>query len=125
MISGIGVDSVEVRRVKKAAKRWGRDLLDRLFTGAELKYCLKHADPYPSLAARFAAKEAVLKALDAPNMWRWRDMEVSRAESGRPSVVLKGAAAAFVRRRGVRRLHVTLTHDESRATAMVVAEAVR
>jgi len=125
MVSGIGVDSVEVERIKRAAKRWGSDLLERLFTKPELKYCLKHANPYPSLAARFAAKEAVLKALDAPNLWRWRDMEVRRAESGRPSVILSGAAAAFVRRRKVRRLHVSLTHDAGRATAMVVAEGGR
>jgi holo-[acyl-carrier protein] synthase len=121
MVSGLGVDSVQVARIRKAAKRWGRAFLARLFTDAELDYCFSHADPYPSLAARFAAKEACLKALNAKAAWTWRDMEVRRAESGKPSIALRRAASAFARRRRVRRLEISLTHDADRATAVVLA----
>lgn len=121
MIAGVGIDSMQVDRMRKAASRWGRGFLERLFTKAELKYCFSHANPYPSLAARFAAKEAVLKALDARNLWKWRDMEVKRTRSGKPMVTLKGRAAAYARRHRVRTFHVSLTHDAERATAIVLA----
>lgn len=121
MITGLGVDSVEVKRFRKAAKRWGQEFLHRLFTDRELEYCFSHANPYPSLAARFAAKEAVLKALDARALWKWHDMEVERAESGHPSVVLKGAAARFAKRRKAKTFHISITHDADRATAVVIA----
>lgn len=120
-VTGVGIDSVQVKRFARASKRFGRGFLGRLFTPRELDYCLAHADPYPSLAVRFAAKEAVLKALDARNLWRWKDMEVRRGASGRPDVSLTGKAAAFARRRRVRGFRVSLTHDTERATAFVVA----
>lgn len=122
MIAGLGVDSVEVKRFRGVAARRGRPFLRRLFTPAELAYCLGHRDAYPRLAARFAAKEALLKSLDAKGGWKWRDMEVRRAESGKPSIALAGRAAAYARRRKVRVFHLSLTHDSGRATAMVVAE---
>lgn len=125
MIAGVGIDSVQVDRIRKAAKRWGRNFLKRLFTDAELKYCFSHANPYPSLAARFAAKEALIKALDVKAMWKWRDMEVMRARSGRPSIAMRGAAAKFTKRRRLGALHISMTHDADRATAIVLAEAGR
>ena len=121
MISGIGVDSVQVERLRQAVERWGRDFLDRLFTARELEYCLSHANPYPRLSARFAAKEAALKALHSRGGWKWRDMEVERAESGKPSIVLTGEAKAWADARGAGELQVSLTHDDDRATAVVVA----
>jgi holo-[acyl-carrier protein] synthase len=121
MILGVGIDSVQVERVRRATKRWGKGFLKRLFTEAELKYCFSHANPYPSLAARFAAKEALLKALGKPYQWKWHHMEVERADSGKPSFKLKAKAAAFARRRRVRSFHVSLTHDAERATAVVLA----
>jgi len=121
VISGVGIDSVKVDRIRRAAKRWGEEFLGRLFTESELDYCLSHVNPYPSLAARFAAKEAVLKSLDARGLWEWRDMEVRRAESGKPLVTLKGRAAAFACQRKVRAFHISLTHDADRAIAIVLA----
>ncbi len=121
MISGLGVDSVEVDRIRKASKRWGKAFLRRLFTDREIKYCFSHANPYPSLAARFAAKEALIKALDAKALWKWKDMEVKRAGSGRPSVSLTGAALKFARKRKAGHFHISLTHDATRATAVVLA----
>jgi holo-[acyl-carrier protein] synthase len=122
-IAGLGIDSVEVGRFRRVAARRGKAFLRRLFTAGELKYCLGHADPIPRLAARFAAKEALLKSLDAKGDWTWRDMEVRRAESGKPTLVLARRAAAFARRRRIRSFHVSLTHDAGRATAIVLAES--
>lgn len=122
MIAGVGIDSVQVGRFSAAAKRRGRAFLRRLFTPAELDYCLGHRDAYPRLAARFAAKEALLKSLGTHGDWKWRDMEVRRAESGKPRIALAGRAAAFARRRNVRSFHLSLTHDAGRATAFVLAE---
>ncbi len=121
MILGIGIDSIQVARIRRAAKRWGKGFLRRLFTEAELEYCFSHANPYPSLAARFAAKEALLKALGEPYRWKWHHMEVRRADSGKPSLNLKSKAASFARRRKVGSFHVSLTHDSERATAVVLA----
>lgn len=121
MIVGVGIDSVEVDRIRKAEQRWGRNFLKRLFTDAELTYCLSHANPYPSLAARFAAKEALIKALDVKALWKWRNMEVMRAKSGRPSISLTGPALRFARKQRVTSFHVSLTHDRDRATAVVMA----
>lgn len=121
MIAGLGIDSVQVDRMKKAAKRWGKDFLKRLFTEHELTYCFSHANPYPSLAARFAAKEALLKALDAKALWKWKDMEVKRLPSGRPTVLLTGAAKRFAMKKKVRDFQISLTHDSGRATAVVLA----
>ncbi|MEK7474592.1 MAG: holo-ACP synthase [Candidatus Coatesbacteria bacterium] len=121
MISGLGVDSVEVGRFRKVAKRWGKPFLRRLFTARELDYCFSHANPYPSLAARFAAKEAVLKALDARALWKWHDMEVRRAESGHPSIALTGAAAKHAKRKKAKSFLISITHDAERATAVVLA----
>jgi holo-[acyl-carrier protein] synthase len=121
MIKGLGIDSVQVNRIRKAARRWGRSFLKRLFTDREIAYCMKHANPYPSLAARFAAKEALIKALDAKALWKWRNMEVMRSSSGKPEISLTGPARAFAKRRSVRAFRVSLTHDADRATAVVLA----
>ena len=121
MIAGLGVDSVQVTRIRKAARRWGKGFLQRLFTKRELEYCFGHANPYPSLAARFAAKEALIKALDAKALWKWKDMEVMRADSGKPSVSLTGAAKRFASRKKVKDFRISLTHDADRATAVVMA----
>ncbi len=120
-VSGIGIDSVQVDRLRRAIARWGREFLERLFTEEELRYCFTHADPLPSLAARFAAKEAMLKALHVRGGWKWREMEVERAESGKPSVALRGGAASFATTKGSSGFHISLTHDSDRAPAVVVA----
>ena len=121
MISGLGIDSVQVDRIRKAAKRWGTSFLKRLFTDREIAYCLGHKNPYPSLAARFAAKEALIKALDAKALWKWRNMEVMRAASGKPTISLTGEATKYARKRSVKSFQVSLTHDADRATAVVLA----
>lgn len=124
MILGLGLDSIEIKRVRAAYERFGGRFLDRLFTDVEKTYCLRHNDPVPSLAARFAAKEAAVKAFAEGfgGRWCWRDMEVAREKSGRPKLVLNGIFRELADRRGVRRIHLTLSHDRDKALAIVVLE---
>ncbi len=117
MIVGVGIDVVDVGRLARALTRTPR-LCDRLFTPGELLSTRPE-----SLAARFAAKEAVAKALGAPGGLRWRDAEVVSAPSGRPSLRLHGGVAQEARAQGIGRWHLSLSHDAGIATAVVVAES--
>jgi holo-[acyl-carrier protein] synthase len=124
MILGLGMDVVEIARMARIlAGPEGRTerFLARVFTPAERAYCDARQDRAGRYAARFAAKEAALKALGAPAGVRWTDLEVVRAE-GAPSVVLAGTAAEAARRLGVARLHVTITHDAGVSAATVILE---
>lgn len=121
-VRGVGVDAVEVERFRRVLGR-RPGLAERLFTDAERAYAAKAADPGPRLAVRFAAKEAVLKALGVGiGAASFRDVEVVRADSGLPSLVLTGSAATLADGRGVRRWHLSLTHTAALAVASVVAE---
>ncbi|HUG38959.1 MAG TPA: holo-ACP synthase [Longimicrobiales bacterium] len=124
MVVGIGLDLLTVERMRGFRERRGERGLARLFTEAELRYCLGMADPAPSLAARFAAKEAFFKAVALG--WGaggdWRDVEVSRGARGAPSLGVSGRAAEAARSRGARGFHVSLTHTAETAAAMVVLE---
>jgi holo-[acyl-carrier protein] synthase len=125
MVLGTGLDLVSNSRFKKFVERRGERGLKRLFTEGELQYCLALADPTPSLAARFAAKEAFFKALGTgmgPG-GDWRDVEVVRLASGRPLLMLHGRAAAVAHELQVRTIHVSLTHTDQTAGAFVVLEA--
>ena len=129
MIVGLGLDLVEVARLERlleghASPARARRFLDRCFTVREQAYCEARRDRATRYAARFAAKEAVVKALGAPAGLRWTDIEVSRAE-GMPSVRLGGAAERVARALGVDALHLTLTHDGGVAAAAVVLESRR
>ena len=116
MIVGIGVDLVEIARLDQALRRTPA-LAARLFTEGE-----RDAPP-ASLAGCFAAKEAVAKALGAPPGLRWADVEVVHDQAGRPGLTVRGTVADAARGLGVRRWHVSLTHDGGVSVAFVVAEA--
>lgn len=116
MIVGVGVDVVEVARLARSLERTPA-LLGRLFTEAE-----QRVEKIESLAARFAAKEAVAKVLGAPGL-PWVEAEVVPEESGKPTLVLHGEAAAYATKLGISRWHVSLSHDGGVATAFVVAES--
>jgi len=121
-VRGLGVDVVEVERLRRALARRPR-LADRLFTDEERAYAGRAADPGPSLAARFAAKEAVAKALGVGiGALSWREVEVVRQPSGAPGLMLAGRAAALSARRGVHRWHLSLSHTAHLAVAAAVAE---
>ncbi|MEU8265962.1 holo-ACP synthase [Sphaerisporangium sp. NPDC049002] len=115
MIVGIGVDLVDIARLEAALERTPA-LLDRLFTDAE------RGLPVASLAARFAAKEAVAKALGAPPGLGHREAEVTTAAGGRPGLQVSGRAAEVAAELGVRRWHLSLSHDGGFAVAYVIAE---
>jgi len=121
---GTGIDAVETRRIAELLERWGDRFPARAFTEAERAYCdRKKRGRAECYAARWAAKEASFKALGGgPGTKRWRDYEVARDSGGRPSVLLHGAAADAAQALGVRRLHLSLTHDGGVAVAFVVAE---
>jgi len=116
VIVGIGVDLVDIARLEQALRRTP-GLAERLFTEGE------RARPPASLAACFAAKEAVAKALGAPAGLRWADVEVGHDKAGRPGLTVRGTVADAAGRLGVRRWHVSLTHDGGVSVAFVVAEA--
>ncbi|HEV7935530.1 MAG TPA: holo-ACP synthase [Actinomadura sp.] len=115
MIVGVGIDVVDVGRFEQSLERTPR-LRIRLFTETERELLPR------SLAARFAAKEAVAKALGAPPGLLWTDVEVRKAEGGRPILHVEGTVAEAARRHGVTHWHLSLSHDAGVAMAVVVAE---
>lgn len=123
-IVGIGVDVLEVARVAEARARFGDRFLERVFTAAERAYCLARVDWACALAGRFAAKEAVYKALSpaAPQGMSFRDIEVE-ADGGRPRVALAGEAAALAAARGITKVHVTISHEKQYAVAFAIASS--
>jgi holo-[acyl-carrier protein] synthase len=124
VIVGLGIDVVEVARIRRILAgpvEIARRFLARCFTDEERRYCDAFRDRAARYAARFAAKEAASKALGAPAGIGWREVEVVRADGG-PSIVLSGAAAAAAARLGATRWLVSLTHDGGIAAATVVIE---
>ena len=118
---GIGVDLVEIERFRIALARTP-GLIARVFTDDEREYALRKRDPTERFAVRFAAKEAIMKAMGVGlGAVRLRDLEVVRADSGRPSVVLHGTAAEMAIAQGIVEWKITLTHTARTAEAIVVA----
>ncbi len=124
MIIGIGIDIVDIRRIKDAEKRWGRRFLDRVFTEREIKYAMLHKSPHSRLAARFAAKEAMTKALGTgfTGGITWKDIEVLNKDSGRPEIILHGKVREIAESMEVREIHLSISHDGDYAVAQVVVE---
>lgn len=124
MIVGTGIDIAEVPRVAEAIARFGRRFIDRIFTEAEIRYCESKANRVERFAARFAAKEAGMKALGTG--WnhgvRWRDVEVQRQPGGRPTLAFHGKAAEFATKMGVTNIALSLTHTADQAMAQVILE---
>jgi holo-[acyl-carrier protein] synthase len=124
MIVGSGIDIAEVRRVRHAIERFGDRFLCRIFTAGEIRYCDSKANRVERYAARFAAKEAAMKALGTG--WshgvRWRDCEVVRMPGGRPNMSFHGKAAEFASRLGVRNVALSLSHTAEQAIAQVILE---
>ncbi len=125
MIVGTGVDIVEVPRIAQAIERYGDRFLRRIFTEGEIQYCESKANRSERYAARFAAKEAAMKALGTG--WnhgvRWRDVEVRREPGGRPTVAFHGKAAEFAERLGAKHVALSLSHTAEQAIAHVILES--
>lgn len=123
MVRGIGLDVVAVSRFAGMIERHGDRLLDKLFTAGERAYCQRYAQPAQHYAVRFAAKEAILKALGVPRGLRWHELEVVSDASRMPRVQLHGAALESARALGIEELWISLTHErDGVAAAVVVAE---
>ena len=124
MTQAVGMDCVEIARIEASWKEHGERFLQRIFLPAEIQYVLSHANPAIPLAARFAAKEAVSKALGTGigQQVNWLDIEVVRQESGKPEVVLHGGALALMKKMGAGKILLSLTHtrDLAMATAILV-----
>jgi holo-[acyl-carrier protein] synthase len=125
MIVGTGIDIVEVPRVAAALERYGRRFLERIFTAEEMRYCDSKANRVERYAARFAAKEAAMKAIGTG--WRhgvrWRDFEVQRAPGSRPTLAFSGKAAEFAAQLGMARAALSLSHTSAEAIAQVILES--
>lgn len=123
-VVGLGTDLVDVDRFRRACARRGDRFVERLFSEAERDYARMHRDPVPRLAARFAAKEAVMKALGVGlGDLAFRDVEVVRASNGAPGLALTGRAAALADARDVQRWQLSLSHTGTTAIAVALALA--
>lgn len=124
MIVGTGIDIAEVPRIREAIERHGERFLKRVFTEGEIQYCESKANRVERYAARFAAKEAGMKAIGTG--WnhgvRWRDIEVARKPGGRPTLMLHGKAEEFAAKLGATNIALSLTHTAEQAFAQVILE---
>ncbi len=125
MIVGTGIDIAEVPRIAASIERFGDRFLRRVFTEGEIRYCESKANRAERYAARFAAKEAAMKALGTGwnNGVRWRDVEVCRQPGGRPTITFHGTAAEFAAKLGAARVALSLTHTAELAMAQVILES--
>jgi holo-[acyl-carrier protein] synthase len=124
MIVGTGIDIAEVPRIAASIARFGERFLHRIFTEGEIRYCDAKANRVERYAARFAAKEAAMKAIGTG--WNhgvtWRDVEVSRLPGGRPTITFHGKAAEFAAKLGAKHVALSLTHTAEHAIAQVILE---
>jgi holo-[acyl-carrier protein] synthase len=125
MIVGTGVDIAEVARIRESVERFGERFLRRVFTEGEIQYCERKANRFESYAARFAAKEAAMKALGTG--WnhgiRWRDVEVVRPKGQRPTLQFHGLAAELAQKMGAKNIALSITHTSEQALANVILES--
>jgi holo-[acyl-carrier protein] synthase len=124
VIVGTGVDITEVSRIAHVIERFGERFLRRVFTDAEIAYCRSKHNATERFAARFAAKEAAMKAIGTGlrHGITWHDCEVGREPGGRPTIRYRGRAAEFAAKLGAKRAHLSITHTEDSALAWVILE---
>jgi len=123
VLVGIGADIVSAARIEQVERRWGSRFLNRVYTPGEQARCARRADRSLCLAGRFAAKEAVLKALGTGRSGvGFNEVEILNDASGCPRVLLRGRAARVAEARGVQRLHLSIAHDGDAVVAFAVAE---
>jgi holo-[acyl-carrier protein] synthase len=124
MILGVGIDLIEVDRIRGSVERFGERFLKRILRPAEIAYCQTFRNPAPNYAARFAAKEAISKAFGTGigRQLSWLDMEVAHRESGEPYVILHASGQTLLTQRGGKQILVSLSHTEHHATAIAVLE---
>ena len=126
MILGLGSDIVENQRIACLHEKYGEKFLKRLFTTEEIEYALSHKDPIPYLAARFAVKEAAVKALNLAGMasFGWKDVEVRGKIFGKKKLTFHNQAKELVQGMAANRYHVSLSHSDTLSMAVVLLEKV-
>lgn len=124
MIVGLGLDVCDIARMRRNLEKHGLAFMDKILTDAEKAYCERKRDPAVALAGRWAAKEAAIKALGAPEGLRYTDMVIEAAsDHAPPRLVLSGVGASHAAKLGVTHSHLTITHDAGVAAAVVILEA--
>jgi phosphopantetheine--protein transferase-like protein len=122
MIYGIGIDIVKVKRLEDAFEKWGRKFFEKILTDDEIAYSFKKKNPFPSLSVRFAAKEALIKAIGAEISVNMKDIEIVNDDRGRPSLKVNNKLAEFFREKRIMHSHLSLSHEKEYAVAYVVLE---
>jgi holo-[acyl-carrier protein] synthase len=125
MIIGVGIDIIEVERIRASHEKFGERFLKRILRPEEIAYCFSHVQPAPFLAARFSAKEAISKAFGTGigRQLSWQDMEVRRKESGQPYVVLHDNGQLLFKELNANAIHLSLSHTNFYASAIAVLES--
>ncbi len=125
MIIGTGVDIVEVARIKKSLEKYSTRFEEKIFTKEEVLYCQARAEPSIHFAARFAAKEAVMKCLGTgmDQEISFKDIEVTNLKTGKPLVTLSGKGKEIAKRLEIKTIHISLSHDTNYAIAQAIAES--
>ena len=122
MIYGIGIDIVKVKRLEDAYEKWGRKFFEKILTENEIAYSFKKKNSFPSLAVRFAAKEALIKAVGAEISINMKDIEILNDDMGKPSLKVKNNLSEFFREKQIVHSHLSLSHEKEYAVACVVLE---
>jgi len=122
MIYGIGIDLVKIVRMKEAHEKWGMKFFERVFTGDEIEYCFQKRVPYPSLAVRFAAKEALIKAIGSEIIVNMKHIEIISQENGRPSISVKKEVEKFFKAKKIKHCHISLSHEREYGVGSIVLE---
>jgi holo-[acyl-carrier protein] synthase len=122
MIYGIGIDIVKTGRIKEVIEKWGKRFLERVYTEKEIFYCYKKRSPYLSLAARFAAKEAFIKAISSEMIISLNEVEVMNSDSGKPFLKLNVKLDDYLRRNMILNINLSMSHEHDYAVACVILE---
>lgn len=125
MITGIGIDLIEIERIKQVITKWGEHFINKVYTSHEIKYCEeKRYNRFQSYAGLFAAKEACAKALGTgiQDGIKWKDFEIKNDRKGKPAIYLSGLAQIMVHKKKIRNIKVSISHSRTLATAQVIME---
>jgi phosphopantetheine--protein transferase-like protein len=122
MIYGVGIDLVKIERMKEVVEKWGQRFLQRVFTENEISYCYEKKNPYLSLSVRFAAKEALIKAIGSAVPVSLTDIEVINVDTGKPFLKINGRIKDFFKEKSISKAHLSLSHEHEYGVACVVLE---
>jgi holo-[acyl-carrier protein] synthase len=122
MIDAVGVDIADVKRIKNALERWGEKFVTRTFSSREAEYCRRHRDEAQRFAARFAAKEAFIKCMGSARGIPWNEIELLNDRTGKPHFHLSDLLQKKLKKREIKKVHVSITHTVEYAVALVVFE---